>query len=567
MRAINTCLILVAAALLLAAVPAGAQVPTTMNYQVMLTDNADLALVDTAVQVVFRLYTDPLVGSLEWTETHNTQTNHIGVVSVVLGETTPLDPTDFDQPLWLEVEIGGETMTPRRELTSAAFALRAHDSDYLGGVLASEYALSSGTGDGHSLDASDGSPINQVYVAADGNVGIGTTSPNEDIHVHDATGLVYQRFTNSTTGTGTGDGFKIGINGAGNAYIHQYEAESLFFSTSGIYRGQFDSDGTFELGNNLTSGYFELYLGGSTDPIVFMGNNGGGGGEAEFYDSAGLRHTFIEPDIDGGGGGFLGVNDDGSGYDGIFLDGNHLGSGDASLSVTGSGSTSRFNAGEAGDDAVVLPTSAINATEMFNEPGAAGAYDTGSFALTGAIDILESRTIVCPGPGYVLAIATGEAWCDGGGSSDAANFGVSTSSSALPSGGAIYVRVPDGSGTGTWFQSVTVHGLFETPGGSDVFYFLADLVIGDWTVSDRKLSLIYIPTAYGTVTPTMLAPAGDPETDVPEAGRPLTEADLAFEHSESIAANQARIDAELAAMRTEMAELKAELRAQNGSGN
>jgi hypothetical protein len=41
-----------------------------------------------------------------------------------------------------------------------------------------------GLPDGHSLDASDGSPANQVYVNSSGLVGVGTTTPGADLHVH-----------------------------------------------------------------------------------------------------------------------------------------------------------------------------------------------------------------------------------------------------------------------------------------------------------------------------------------------------------------------------------------------
>jgi hypothetical protein len=40
-----------------------------------------------------------------------------------------------------------------------------------------------GAGDGHSLDASDGSPTDAIYVDAEGDVGIGTTTPSADFHV------------------------------------------------------------------------------------------------------------------------------------------------------------------------------------------------------------------------------------------------------------------------------------------------------------------------------------------------------------------------------------------------
>ncbi len=130
----------------LVSVEAAGDIPRTMNYQVMLTDDSDQPLADQAVELVFRLYNG--ASEEQWTETHNTTTNSIGVVSVILGETTPLEIEDFSVPLWLEIEVDGEIMTPRRELASAPYALHAADSDQLGGSAASAYSL-----DGHDHDA------------------------------------------------------------------------------------------------------------------------------------------------------------------------------------------------------------------------------------------------------------------------------------------------------------------------------------------------------------------------------------------------------------------------------
>ncbi|MCK4512793.1 hypothetical protein KAW64_13695 [bacterium] len=158
---------LCAAVLCLLCSTAPAQIPQRMNYQVMLTDDSDQPLANESVQLVFRIYNVDAGGASLWTETHNVTTNSIGVVSIVLGSTNPL-AISFEAPLWLQVTVDGEIMSPRRELTSAPYALSV-----------------SGAGDGHSLDADDGSPVDALYVDSEGNVGIGTTSPDRRLHVED----------------------------------------------------------------------------------------------------------------------------------------------------------------------------------------------------------------------------------------------------------------------------------------------------------------------------------------------------------------------------------------------
>ncbi len=190
MRCAAVLLALVALASMAPTAPA--QVPQTMNYQVMLTDDADQPLADQSVQLVFRIYDVEAGGGSLWAETHNVVTNSIGVVSVVLGSTSPL-AISFAGPLWLQVEVDGEVLSPRRELTSAPYSLS-------GG---------SGAGDGHSLDADDGYPTDVVYVDGNGIVTVGDPAV-----VYGSPRLQVFGTTDETAGyfkASTGNAFDVGV--------------------------------------------------------------------------------------------------------------------------------------------------------------------------------------------------------------------------------------------------------------------------------------------------------------------------------------------------------------------
>jgi len=123
-----------------------------INYQGKLTDNNDITVSDGSYNFRFRLCTtsdcsggsDPI-----WTETHcyspdngatcnGTGTDQrvsvtSGLFSILLGSITSLSSVDFNQILWLEVQIGGsgttpsswETLTPRKKLGASPAAFEA----------------------------------------------------------------------------------------------------------------------------------------------------------------------------------------------------------------------------------------------------------------------------------------------------------------------------------------------------------------------------------------------------------------------------------------------------------
>ncbi|HZX49985.1 MAG TPA: hypothetical protein VFE94_02420, partial [Candidatus Paceibacterota bacterium] len=112
-----------------------------LNYQGKLTDTSNDAVSDGDYNFKFQLCTDSACVASVWTETHET-TNKItvtsGVFSVLLGDVTSIASVDFNQELWLEVQVGGtgsspsyETLTPRKKLGAVAAAFEADKLDGL----------------------------------------------------------------------------------------------------------------------------------------------------------------------------------------------------------------------------------------------------------------------------------------------------------------------------------------------------------------------------------------------------------------------------------------------------
>jgi hypothetical protein len=590
---LSLCLALVA----LCAGTAFAVAPATMSYQVMLTDDSDNPLENEVVELIFRLYDDPSTGSQLWTETHTDTTNSIGVVSVVLGKTTPFDWSDFDQSLWLEVTVDGDVLEPRRELASVPFSMHAVDANRLGGTLPAAYLTeaeagasgtindggnpldwtmlknvpagiadgvdnTSGLSDNYSLDADDGSPTDAVYVDATGDVGIGTTSPAMDLHLHrSGSSLSYMQITNGTTGATSSDGVRLGINGPGNAFLAAYEPNaSLSFMTNGVYAGKFDSDGAFELGSDARDGVFELYK-DTCDTAVIHGYQNSDGGRLDIMDDNGNLAIKIEAD-DSNEGGRIWVGKDGTPYDdeGIDLNGNWSGTNEPRLRVMGTSRNAQFRMDEEGDESVSLPQDAISAPEMLDEVGAA-AYQTNGFAaLTSSYTAFATYSITVPDDGYVLVIGSAQAdVTHTTGSNSTILFGVSDVSDDLSSELDIEVQIDDAVPTGSFKYPVTCHSIFEATEGTNTFYFVGRENGGSCIMYDYQLSLIYFPTAYGTIqTPAKARADAVPDAAAFEQG-PITEADIAANRAEAEAANRERLQRELDEIRARLDELESEM--------
>jgi YVTN family beta-propeller protein len=134
-----------------------------MNYQGKLTDASGVAVVDGTYNIRFWLLTSPTAptSSAIWTESL-TGSDKVqvtdGLFSIMLGSTSPLTGVDFNQTLYLGVEIGGSTtpawdgeMSPRKILGTVPAAFEAKNASTVGGVASTSLLRSDQAGTASGL--------------------------------------------------------------------------------------------------------------------------------------------------------------------------------------------------------------------------------------------------------------------------------------------------------------------------------------------------------------------------------------------------------------------------------
>lgn len=101
-----------------------AQAEARIHYQGVLLDSSGNPL-DGVTTVTFRLYDAPTGGNLLWSENPHVTVSE-GVFSVLLGHGGSIVPGLFDSgERWLELEVGGEILSPRQPIASVPRALNA----------------------------------------------------------------------------------------------------------------------------------------------------------------------------------------------------------------------------------------------------------------------------------------------------------------------------------------------------------------------------------------------------------------------------------------------------------
>lgn len=164
-------------------------------------------------------------------------------------------------------------------------------------------------------------------------------------------------------------------------------------------------------------------------------------------------------------------------------------------------------------------------TAAFNS-GAAQFEDAATFTTIGNTKtILAQQSITCPTDGFVLVIGSCQAdVAHSGGGNSTAEFGVSNQPNMLDSDQEKEWTIAGIQASATYRNVISAQKVFPVTAGTSTFYLLGRRIEGSssFKAYNKTLSLIFVPTAYGSVSgSTMLQTAADPQSAA-IAARPVT---------------------------------------------
>ncbi len=431
------------------------------------------------------------------------------------------------------------------------------------------YQKQNATVGGHYLDSAlnwnlklDGNPA--LIVQPNGWASFGSVAVYESLNIPGALKLGMNSNNNAGTIRWTGSDFEGYDGGSWNSFTSSglpagSTGQTLRYNGDWVAAGNLYNSGT-DIGIGTTSPVTNLHIYENVNGIMGIQienpNTGSGSGEQiAFVDEngtvAGIRF-YDDTAVSTYAGSMAIYNNRPSGSI-LFRTG-----GVDRMKILESGVLSVIGTG--GNASVGLPTDAVSAPEILDEPGTASSTSNTSTLISTTATVLLSRTITVPDDGYVFVIGTTQAQIGHSvGTSSTLNVGVSNSASVLPVNQDVGWLIPPGSSTATYTLPITVQGLFEVSAGSNSFYLLGLSATATATMYglDKQLTLIYIPTNYGTVMPTLVS-SSLADSDVP-TDRGMSSGDLSAERAASEAVNNDRIERELAAMRDRIATLENEL--------
>lgn len=158
---------------------------------------------------------------------------------------------------------GTDTLAPQIRFTSVDST--GNNEVHYGriGALVTSSTTGATTGDLQFFSRPTSGLTERMRITGDGNVGIGTTSPQQALTVFRSGGDSYAQFVSNTTGSLLTDGFQVGVGTAGEAFLNNREATSMLFRTSGVTRATIDSSGNVGIGTTTPIARLEVSASGS----------------------------------------------------------------------------------------------------------------------------------------------------------------------------------------------------------------------------------------------------------------------------------------------------------------
>ena len=228
-------------------------VPHTIDYQGRLADNTGNYL-NGVVTVNFLIFNVETYGTPLWIETQDVSTAN-GIFHVQLGSVTAFPGTLFDgADRWLELEVGGETLSPRTIIASVPYSIKAETAYtveapiYLSGNVASPNSVITGenTGTGYGVLGVHNESNNIGYL---GNSVSGVYGYN--------TALTGSAVCGNSTGY-YGGYFTTGYNSSFTHVVHAEYTDTAPSYAIAVYGKSRPVDG-FGIGGTFEGGYEGLY--------------------------------------------------------------------------------------------------------------------------------------------------------------------------------------------------------------------------------------------------------------------------------------------------------------------
>jgi hypothetical protein len=244
--------------------------------------------------------------------------------------------------------------------------------------------------------AAFGANSNFVWDNTNTRLGIGTSAPQNQLHVHSTGTIAGVNFSTAATGATATDGFTVGYDDSMGAMLLNREVAALHLGTSGAPRVTIASDGKVGIGTatmDALSHKLEVYGGGTRSIFINSADNTGSGIGFKNTDTGGRTYQIMSSgSLQQAGAGKMVFYDQTAGLNRLVLDSSgYVGIGSNSpsgiLDVNGGTAAASTNGTNITLAAQSAATSGFNGGNINLTPGAAvGAGVTGGVRVTqGAI--------------------------------------------------------------------------------------------------------------------------------------------------------------------------------------